>query len=219
MTAFNDATLIQRRSARLGALLAQTDAPIPALSLPANLVLRPRPARVPWQLAAALVLLIGGAAGVPPVRAWIVGAARSVWVRIAGGRAVVPATDSARASKPQPTSAGAVSFVSDDPLTIRISSRQSSGGILILEPAGGNQVAASLVGRSDAAELLVGPDLLRILNRESSAATYHIGVPASISRVMVQVGRERPLVVVMPDSGRTTVNLGVRTTAPGALKQ
>ncbi len=219
MTAFDDATLVQRRSARLGALLAQTDAPIPALSLPAHLVLRPRPVWVPWQLAAALVLLIGGAAGVPPVRAWIVGAARSVWVHIAGEPAVVPATDSARASKPQPTSAGAVSFVSDDPLTIRISSRQSPGGTLILEAAAGNQVTASLVGRSDAAELLVGPDLLRIMNRQSSAATYLIGVPASISRVMVQVARERPLVVVMADSGRTTVNLGVRTTAPGTLKQ
>lgn len=219
MTTFDDAVLVQRRSARLGALLARTDAPVPAMTLPANLVLRPRRALVPWQLAAALALLIGGAAGVPPVRAWIVDTARAVWQRVAGEPKAVPAADSTGAARPRRSSAGAVSFSANDPLTIRISSRQASGGTLILEPAAGNQVTAALVGSGEAAELLVGPDVLRIINHESSAATYRVGVPASISRVVVLVAGEPARVFRVDESSRTTVNLGVRTAAPGSLKQ
>src|SRR5262249_210862 len=91
MNAFDDAEVVARRAAKLSGLLAHADVPVPVMALPNGLVLRQRPrVNVSWQLAAALALLVAGAAGVTPVRAWIVGRVKLVIGRVTGITVTAP---------------------------------------------------------------------------------------------------------------------------------
>ena len=219
MTDSDDQGVAGRRAQRLGTLLARTDAAPRAMTLPAGLALRPRPLVARWQLAAALLLLIAGAAGVPPLRAWIAATVHSVWRRIAGSQPPASLTPNASSRGPALES-GAVSFPLTDPLTIRVAARQAAGGSLRFVTVEGSLVTASIVGPADAAELLIGPEGLRILNRRASAAGYVIGVPASVTRALVQIGQEPVRTISMPaDSARNSVNLGVRSGPAGPLKE
>ncbi|HEY2805456.1 MAG TPA: hypothetical protein VGI92_06305 [Gemmatimonadales bacterium] len=218
MRAFDDVELVRQRAVRMGALLAATDAPPRPLSLPAGLVARRRTPWRTWQVAAAILLLIAGA-GVPPVRAWIVSTVHSVWTTLAGAPAV-PATPLAQPVPAPANPAGAVSFAAIDPLVVRLSGRQAAGGTLSIVPATGNLVTAAIVGRSDAAELAIGPDGLRIINRPASDAGYVIRVPAGVSRVLVQIGGETQRSFVAPQgTDRYNVDLRVRSAASPALHE
>ena len=222
MTTFDD-VLVQRRSARLGALLARTDAPLPAMTLPAHLVPRPRRALVPWQLAAALALLIAGAAGVPPVRAWIVGRVRSVLGRVTGITATAP-----RPRPVPPAPAGTLLVGESGPVVVRVAMRQDAGGTLTIQPFSGNVaghspgniLTASTVGSDTGVTLAIFPDKeLRIVNDRTSTASYVLGVPPSVTRIVLLIAQENQRVFNRPaGSDRFIVDLGVRTATPRTLK-
>jgi hypothetical protein len=216
MTTFDDVEVVQRRAGRLSLLLARTDAPPRPLVLPVARIARAeRRLAVRWRIAAAVALLIAGAAGVPPVRAWIADTVRAAWRSVTGRhQAVVPPAPAA------PTvTTGAVSFAAPDPLTIRIARRQTAGGTLTIERTDGLSVSAAVTGEANAAELVVGPEGLRIVNRRASTAGYVIRVPAGLSRIVVQVEQERPRIFGSPAAGdRYVVDLGVRSAPVQALK-
>lgn len=219
MTTFDDAEVVKRRASRLAVLLADSDAPARPMAFPAERirVAAARRRRVQWRAAAAIVLLIGGAAGVPPVRAWIVDTVQSAWLKVTG-RAASPLPPSAPVSVPVVTM-GSVSFPAMDPVTIRIATRQADGGTLTIETAAERVVSAAITGEANAAELVVMPEGLRIVNRRVSTAGYLIRIPSGLSRVSVLIGNERPRVFVAPDVGdRFVVDLGVRSAERGTLK-
>src|SRR5687768_8879928 len=81
-----------RRTRRLSEMLAAIDVQVPIgtfrLSVTSRVTSRPAYVlRIPvrWRVAAVLALLLGGAAAVPPVRAWIVEIARSAWTAATHG--------------------------------------------------------------------------------------------------------------------------------------
>jgi hypothetical protein len=190
---FDDPTL-RRRAAKLSGLLAATDGRAPAAVFPAERIARASRRVVlvrRLRIAAAATLLLAGF-GVPPVRAWIVGSVRTIWTRVMGPKplALVPAP------APQPLAAatmGTVTVGASADFTLDVATRQADGDLTILVTDGAS-VSAAVNGRSDAAELTVSPDGIRIGNARTTATSYELRVPLAVSRLVVQVGRESPRV-------------------------
>src|SRR5262245_43196991 len=112
--------MLSHRTERLSALLRETDVPAPATSLRA--VVRRRKARptVGWRIAASILLMIGAATAVTPVRAWFAGVAKSVFASFRG------------APKPVEHADGSVSFIpTSGQLTVRVPAGQ--GGTLTIQ--------------------------------------------------------------------------------------
>ena len=219
MMAFDDTDPMSRRAARLGDLLARSDAAPRAIAFPADRIAArlARRSAVRWRAAAAIALLLAGAAGVPPVRAWIVGTVQHAWASMTGKTAApVPAGAGATASN---DNMGGVLFPAPDPLIIRFASLQAAGGIVTVEGTDARTASVSITGEPNAAELLVTPDGVRITNRRGSTAGYLVKVPDGVTRVMIKVADGRAQVFDAPAPGRRfTVDIGVRNPAPATLK-
>lgn len=221
MTTFDDTDLVRARGARLSRLLARTDVTAPAMAFPAEriAVAAARRSVVRWRAAAGVALLLAGAAGVPPVRAWIVQTVRSVWMKVSGSS---PAGD-ARAPASTPASAvsmGSVTFAAPAQLLVRVEARQEQGGRITVEAGAPGTVSATITGERNAADLLVAPDGLRIANRRASTAGYIIAVPPGMRRVLVRIGQEPARSFAGPDAGeRFVVDIGVRSPGADTLKQ
>lgn len=211
MTDADDTNLVNRRAAALSALLAASDAAPRPVAFPADRVARAARHGVQvrrLRIAAATALLLAGA-GVPPVRAWIVDSVRSIWSRVAGAARPVARPDTAVApAAPGAGTMGSVTIPVGDAFTLRVASRQAAGAITI-ETFEGPSASATVTGERDAAELVVLPDGLRIVNARGGSAGYLLRVPASIGRVTLLIGRETPR-VFRPDSAgqRWVVELG-----------
>jgi hypothetical protein len=217
MTTIDDAELVRRRGAKLSLLLAESDAPVPAMAFPEARIARAvaRRSVIRWRAAAAIALLVAGAAGVPPVRAWIVSRVTSAWRTVSG--ASVPAGAPVPAAPA--VTMGAVSFPATEQLMVRVLSRQESGA-LVIERGTGTSVHAAVTGERNGAEVVVGPEGLRLVNRRASTAGYVIRVPATVSRILVRVGNESARIFAGPDVGeRFVVELAVRTRESNTLKQ
>ena len=169
---------LERRSARLSALLRATDLPAPAV--PLRVVVRRRKvagAARRWQVAAAIVLAMGGAMAVSPVRAWMLNAARTVWARATGEAT----TSAVRTVAPS----SAVSFVpSGSVLTVRVPA--GSNGQLTIDVTEGSE--ASALG-ARAGSILVMPDEFRFTETLTEGADYQVRVPAQVTLVRVWVGQ------------------------------
>ena len=194
--------LMERRARRLVALLRATDVPAPALRYPEERIARAvrRRAVLRWRVAAAVALLVAGAAGVPPVRAWIVQAARAVWAAASGAKAA-PKPPAAPSSP-----AGAVSFrPSGTAFVVRVA-RVQAGGTLTIETTPGPLASAAVRGGTVAGELLVLPAGLEIANDPASTAGYAIRLPATLGRIYVWLGpAAAPRVLVPHRVGETWV--------------
>jgi hypothetical protein len=191
---FDDATL-NRRAAKLSALLAAADDRPPSAVFPAERIARAARRGVlvrRVRIAAAAALLLAGL-GVPPVRAWIVGSVRTIWTRVIGPRQPAPRPVPAPAPLPA-TTLGTVTVGASSGFTLRVATRQAAGDLTILVTDGAS-VSAAVEGRSDAAELTVFPDGIRIENERATFAGYELRVPLAVSRLVVQVGRESPRVL------------------------
>ena len=213
----DESDVTSRRSARLSLLLAKSDAAPRAMAFPEAQIARAAARRqvMRWRIAAGLALLIAGAAGVPPVRAWIVGTVQAAWSKVTG---TAPAPVAEPAPTPPAVTMGAVSFDAPEQLVIRVLTRQDSG-TLVIEGIEGGQVRAAMNGERNAAELVVGPEGLRVMNRRAAVAGYVIGVPERVARILVRVGEERTRVYDTPSPGRRfVVDLAVRTSAARTLK-
>lgn len=189
MTSHDETDLVRRRRERLGALLAATDPPLPPLAVPAARIARAarRRAAARWGAAAATVLFALAAVAVPPVRAWIVGTARALWSATAGTRAAPGSAAVATAGG----GAGSVAFVPGaGPFTVSVARRQA-GGTLTLEIVAGDSATAA-VAEGGAAELIVLPRGLRIVNDAGARTDIVVRVPASVPAVELRVGDAAP---------------------------
>jgi len=207
---FDDPTL-RRRAAKLSALLAAADARAAAAPFPAERIARASRRVVlvrRLRIAAAAALLLAGF-GVPPVRAWIIDSARTIWTRVMGPTA--PAVAPAPAPAPLPAATmGTVTVGASADFTLRVATRQA-GGDLVIVVTDGASVSAAVSGRADAAELTVFPDGIRIGNTRTTLTGYELRVPLAVSRLVVQVGRESPRVYRPASAGeRWVVSLRAR---------
>lgn len=170
--------VLERRAARLSALLRTTD--IPAPSTPLRVTIATRAPGLPswWRMAAVVALAIAGAA-VPPLRAWIAEVARTAWTVVTGSR---PAEQTPRPS--------VVAFVPTGPtLTIRIPARPN--GALTVEVVAGEQVTMVGAGGQELPGVTVFPDQMVVAEDADSAASYVIRVPARLRNVRILVGQNR----------------------------
>lgn len=164
----------EHRSQRLSGLLRSADVPAPATTLRVRLA--PAGPSVPlrWRIAAVLVLLIGGAAAVPPVRAWFVEAARAVWERASAGFSARPAGEGMPA----------IAFVpAGETLTIRLLDEDAR---LVVEMVAGNQVRMGPQQPPPAVTVL--PEELRIGTATDAANEYFVMVPVTLREVRVLLG-------------------------------
>ena len=192
---------LDRRAARLSALLRAADPPVPTVAYPEARIARALRRRtvVRWRVAAGIAALAACAVGVRPVRAWIVGAARALW-GVAARPAARPPTPAAIAGR------GRVTFTpSGSSFVVRVLHPQAAGTLTIRTASG---PAASAVVDGDAAvELVVLPDGLRIVNDSGATASYVVDVPASAGRVGVAVGAGEPRPVSLVPGGRHVLDL------------
>jgi hypothetical protein len=204
MTGTYDDARLERRAARLSALLVTTDASPPAAVYPAERIagaMRRAVMMRRLRIAAAAALLMAGL-GVPPVRAWIVGSVRTIWTRVMGGGrlAVAPSPTPA----PPAAAMGTITVSPSPEFTLRVATRQAAGEVTILVTDGA-EVSATVVGQPDAADLTVFPDGIRIANVRQTTAGYQLRVPRSVSRLVVRVGRETPVIFHPTASGQRYV--------------
>jgi hypothetical protein len=203
----DETELVLARARRLSSLLRGTDPPVPAIAFPAERIARAlrRRSVLRWRAAAAIVLLAAGAAGVRPVRAWIVQAARTVWTAAAGGRAA-PGPEATR-----PAAAGTVTFTpAAGSFVVRVV-RPQAGGTLTIETTTAATATAAVSGTPGQAELVVLPDGLRIVNDSLSSASFLVRVPAHLARIEVDIAGRGARVLVPPaggSAGRWVLDLG-----------
>jgi hypothetical protein len=211
----SDDGLLDRRRAALSALLRETDLPVPSLAFPAGRIAAARRRRlvVRWRMAAAIAVLLSGAAMVRPVRAWIVETARGIWAASVRRPAAAPVAPAAPAAAPAP--ANAVTFTPRAGiLVVEVAVRQA-GGRLRLERGTGPSVTAALIGDAEDAELRVFPDGVRIANRAEATADYAIRLPAGVTSVVIRIGGETPLRLPALAEGE---GASVRVSAPGGRR-
>ncbi len=145
---------------------------------------RSRRSRIPLSAAAAAILLVVAtiAAAAPPVRAWI----RARWFELRGG------SSQQQGSAPQtPPNARhtTVRFVPRDAaFTIELTAPQS-GGVLTVDVSEDTIATAVLSdGSAGGEELVVMPMGLKIVNHQSTVASYVVRLPRTITEVTVHVG-------------------------------
>jgi len=196
-----------RRATRVSNLLREIDLPTPTTGLRIAVVPRLEPVAIRWRIAAVVTLALAGAAAVPPVRAWIVEAAKTAWARVwvpTGGRSHQGPIDAAES--------GAVSFVPTGPaLTIRVPARANAR--LTIEVVEGERVTAEASRGRPVPGLLVFPNELRIGADADSVADYVVRVPVRLEVVRIVIGgaREEVFQPSVPGERRT---FGLRP--PGA---
>lgn len=204
------------RHAKLGALLTATDAPARALIFPAARIERARGRRrLARGLSALALVLLAGAALVPPVRAWIVGAARHLLSGTPQGRATEsPGRRSGFASPPNGASFAATS----DQFVVSVATRQAAGA-LRFQRSPDASVHAGLTGDPAEAALVVLPAGLRIVNGSRVKQDYVVSLPASVTRVQVRVGDEAPRDVPLDAGGRAMFSLASEATGSARSNQ
>jgi hypothetical protein len=162
---------LAHRTQRFGGLLRTTDIPAPATALRAVVRRRRVASTVGWRVAATILLVLGAATAVTPVRAWFAGVARTVWARFGETRKGAVVAD------------GSVSFVpSSAQITIRVPRR--AGSTLTVEVVDGDRVTA--LGSRD--DVLVLPEEIRFSGVRQPADSYVVRVPLR-DAVRVMVGQ------------------------------
>ena len=190
--------LLERRSRRLSALVAEVNLPaefrFPVLRSP---VLRARPAwrQGGWLRAAAVVLVVlSSLLLVPPVRAWALGWVSARWTRITADR---PA-DAVRPRVSEAPAAGASTRLgltpAGDALALVIDAEQTEGA-LILTTTSAREVTFEVVDGPDGETPLVHAGGLRVLNVPTSRASYRVALPPGVQRIHIRVGARAPVLV------------------------
>jgi hypothetical protein len=186
----------QRRLARLANVLEAADFAVPAATVPTSKsrvidlgAARARRAQrwqQPWlRAAAAIVLLLGVAMTISPVRAAVIQWVRTQWERIAP--AAEPRGEPAVPAQPPTAPLGpGINFTHEGSAFSLEFTNAQTGGSLAVRYGSTDQVYAET--SSPAAELLVLPGGLRVNNREADSANYTLVLPTSITSVLIKVG-------------------------------
>jgi len=186
-----DDEALDRRAAKLSALLRATDAPVPPIAFPAGRIAAARQRRTVqrWRMAAAIAVLLTGAALVRPVRAWIVEAARTLFAGPAAAPAAAPTAEIAA----EPAEVVPTNVVTFEPgagvFVLEVATRQATGTLRVVRAEGPN-ASAAIIGDPADAELFVRHDGLRIDNRRLARADYVVRLPASVRRLVVRIADE-----------------------------
>ena len=174
---------LRRLSASLSAALSAADVS-PRRFVNPPVLRRSWRSRIPLTAAAAAILLVVAtiAAAAPPVRAWI----RARWVELRGGPSQQQGSATQTPPNARPTT---VRFVPRDPsFTVELTSPQS-GGVLTVDVSEDTIATAVWSGGSgEGEELVVMPMGLKIVNHQSTVASYVVRLPRTITEVTVHVG-------------------------------
>jgi hypothetical protein len=183
------ADLLRERRRRLAKLLADGDAPVPALPAADELLARARRRRLharPALRAAAVLLLAGTLAAQPAVRRWV----GAQWQRVTGGAftSVVRAVPVVAPGIPEGGAPGTVLAFEPGPgpFTIRFDALPTAGTLTVVGDAGSWATAERVSGAN--LELLVMAHGLHVRNVRGAAASYLVRVPRSVKRVHVRFG-------------------------------
>jgi hypothetical protein len=204
--------VLRRRSGNLTTLLARTD-PARDRVAAADPTKRGRPTDVAvasiepararrasqrtvpskgWLRAAIILLvLVGAALIVPPVRAWVVGQLK----RIVSSAPETPAA----VMSPEPVvlqgEALDVAFeVAGNNFTIDVENVQAAGSLAV-RSTDDTRGTASLAG-GNGESFLVLPDGLRISNTPTSSASYAVRLPSNVTRITITVPGRDPVRIV-----------------------
>jgi anti-sigma factor RsiW len=163
--------LLARRRSRLTALLRATDTPAPSTSLRPVIRRRKERSTIPWKVAATILLMVGAASAVTPVRAWFASVARAVLANF---------RHAPTAAAP---SEGSVSFVpATAQLTIDVPAKP--GTTLTVEVVDGDRVTAVGGGTG----VLVLPDELRFTGAGNANGQYVVKIPLRTESVRILIG-------------------------------
>jgi hypothetical protein len=192
--------VLKQHSRRISSLIAEIDLPAdfryPTLpATPQVRAIHPWWTQRRWQRAAAVLLVIGSLAAVPPVRAWTVAWVAKQIAALTGAsrRDAAPVTPTVVQDAPQaapPIDSGATLWfdAQGTELTIEVASPQASG-TLTFSPSTRPMVGVEVV--SGAGETpLVREHGVRLINSTASTASYRLAVPSGVQQVRVRIGDE-----------------------------
>jgi len=186
---------LRRYSATVSIALRALDPPIGT---------RRRAPRWGLRAAVAAVAVLGVAASVAPVRAWIIGTTQTLWETVMG-----TGVESPRPTPSTPARSASVTFVPEGTrFVIEVATRQTAGR-LVLTAVPGDSATTVVFGGAGTADLVVLPAGLRIVNAATSTASYEVRLPQHLTRVVVRVGSAAP-VTFDPQAGSMEIELGPR---------
>jgi hypothetical protein len=138
--------------------------------------------------------------GVAPVRAWILRLPKTLWETVVPSEVTTPiAPDTSLVVEPDEAS---VSFVpTADVFVVEVTARQLEGSLTI-EIVDRDTATATIVGPSNAEELLVLPSGFRIINVPNSVATYAVQLPARLDRIRIVVAGQQVMVLDLSEGRR-----------------
>lgn len=141
------------------------------------------PGRV--RAAAAVIVLLGIAGSISPVRAWILDRTQAIWSAVMGE---TPAAVEEPQTAAQEEETASVRFVpAAGPFLVEIATGQTQGS-LVVETTDDATASARVRGGSGSEHLVVMPNGLRIENETQSGASYRVRLPAALDDVAVVVG-------------------------------
>ncbi|CAN5784454.1 hypothetical protein BH23GEM8_BH23GEM8_10130 [soil metagenome] len=200
-------TSLRERTSHLSALIAQIEVPdgFPYPSMPETAAAdrENRDAGNGWILvtrwiraAAVFVLLLAPLLIIQPLRATVASWIGVRWTELA---TIFESPPSRVTTPAESNDAGStIWFTVGEELLVTIDSPQSNGGLL-LQPVRGSAGSVSVLGGSGDEILHVTEFSLRIQNSRESVGTYEIGLPSSVSRLQLRVGRYAPIILSTPE--------------------
>jgi hypothetical protein len=144
--------------------------------------------RPAWQ-AAAVVMILAGAAVASPVRSWI----QALIAHRAGSTAQSPQSTGGAATQPRQQREASISFAPAGPTFIVRFDSMPLEGLLSADTTSETEITARLISVPGTTEdaFVVLPGELRVRNRGSSRASYGLSLPPLIRRFRVTVAGQR----------------------------
>jgi len=156
-----------------------------------------------WPVAIAAGVLLALTFGVAPVRGWILHFPKTMWEVIVSGQGSTPiAPDTSLVVGPNVAS---VSFVPPAAVFVVEVTTMQSQGTLTIQIVDHDTATATVVGRSNAEEIIVLPSGFRIVNAPGSTATYTVRLPTHLDRIRVVVSGQPDMVLDLSQGRREWV--------------
>lgn len=184
----NRLSVIRRNASGLSALLQAMDyEPSADFTLRSARLYRPASWQRTWMRVAALIVLgVGLATTVRPVRAWLADRWHDIRVLVERNERA-PVSHPGSTALDTPASPGTITFVpTTDVFLIQVTTRQEQGSMTV-RAAEVDRVSASIEGPTRDENLVVLPTGLRIQNGRASGANYRLTVPRTLALLLVEI--------------------------------